>query len=171
VVGDNTLQIGALFLPEQGASILHTLRQAHLNIPTQSLLALSAALQHRPHRADPLLTRVEVPRDLASQPLDLPLVHGVVVKAWQNVFVVQALQLGAFARDPGKKLRHLVADVAPPRREKVHFDHGIAAIVVFEQAAPVIVEDAAVRVGEARAFGRVVVRVGLPVRDVAELVR
>jgi hypothetical protein len=112
---------------------------------------------------------MEIPRDLAGQPFNLPLVHRVVVEARQHVFIMQAFQLGAFARDPGKKLGDFVADVAPARREKVHFNDGIAAVVVLEEAAAVFVENAAVGIGEARPLGRVVVRVGLSVGDVAEL--
>lgn len=135
--------------------------------------------------------------NLLRQALDVPLLGPLgflVVEPGQHMLLVQALELLRLARDVGQDLRDLVGDVGPPRRQQVHFYHGVAVVVVVgraggEEAAPVVVgveEDrgarrcraAAEAVGRRRAVGAGIfvavggmVGVGLAVGEVAGEVR
>jgi hypothetical protein len=133
-----TFQIGALLFPEGRAGILQPGGQRYLNVSGHGLLGRADGprlLRLLHHVLNPLygaMAIVETLGDLLREPLDLALLgllSLVVVEAGQDVLLVQPLERVALGRNDGEKLRHLVADVGPTRREEVHLYDGVAVVL------------------------------------------
>lgn len=152
-----TLQVRALLRPEPGTGILHPAGQGYLQVLRNDLLclaqgALGSLFAHE--GLHPLYAPMAVMESLGDslrEALDLALVGspcartsvGVVVEPGQDVSLVQALQLSRLVRDARQRLVDLVRDVRPARREDIHLDHRIAAVVGVRRvqaARPMIVE-------------------------------
>lgn len=70
--------------------------------------------------------------DLLRQSLNLAFfLHPdiLVIEAGQDMLGMQSVQLRRFLDDIGQQICHLVADVHPSRRQKVHLDHGVSIVV------------------------------------------
>lgn len=137
--GKRTLQVGALLLAKAGAGLLNAASEADLYIPSHDLLSprhragVLAVADHLLDALDATVALVEALRDALCQALDLALLGALgllVVEARQDVFLVQALEGLGLSGDVGQEVRHLVADVGPPRRQQVHLDDGVPIVVV-----------------------------------------
>jgi hypothetical protein len=78
------------------------------------------------------MTLVKAFRDVLGEILNLALfrLFGIlVVEAWQDMLLVQALQSLAASRNVCKQLGDFVRDVGPAGRQEIHLDHGVAIIL------------------------------------------
>ena len=182
-----TLEVGALLLPEAGARLLHAAGEAALYILRHGffcsahLAGALAVAHHMLHALDAPVAVVEGPRYALGELLYLAflgLLGLFVIEARQYVFLVQALQLLAVARNAIEQLCDFIRDIGPPRGKQIHLDHGVAIFDGIvrpggEQATAVLVggeQDAGAGAESGRSAEAIVRRAGrtiaLPVRRV-----
>lgn len=102
---------------------------------------------------------MEGARDILRQPLDdafVLLAQIFVAEAWEEMFLVELVELGGVLGDFGEELGDFFLDVYPARWEEVHFDDHVAIFVVDEAPAFFRLGGFGGAIGELWLFGWVV---------------